>query len=323
MPYAEQVLTFRAGEDLAAKRRVKIDTGGSQSPIDVIYADAGESAIGVTQHAADDTDLVSVKLMHAGSIEVEAGVAFTVGATAYGAADGKISTVASGSAVGVVKAAVSGAGSIAELIPYPFVSTTAATVSIADTDNHTSTATVEAALAEIYQDLLSAQRFIPVSLMQLREASTMDVGAIAANGGVLASDTTPVMEAINAATDGCQRLNWVAGNTDQVIFQVPLPPDFNAGADLVLHIRAAMSDTNNTPTFGVDSWFNEGDTKVSDTSGAVTGTSYAEYTATIAHADIPAGAQTLSVGLTPAAHANDALYLTAVWLEYSRSILTS
>lgn len=323
MPYAEQVLTFRAGEDLAAKRRVKIDTGGSQSPIDVIYADAGDPAVGITQFAADDGELISVKLMYAGSIEVEAAKDLTVGETVYGAADGKISDVSSGSALGVVKAAVSGDGSIAEVIPYPYVSTTAGTVSVDDTDNHTSTATVEAALAEIYQDLLSVQHFIPVSLMQLREASAMDVGAEAASGGVLCSDTTPILEAINGGTDGCQRLNWVAGNTDSVIFQVPLPPDFTPGADLVLHVRAAMSDTNNTPAFETDVWFNEGDTKVEDVTGDVTGTSYAEYTATIAHADIPAGAQTVTVGLTPEAHANDALYLTAVWLEYKRTILTS
>ena len=55
--------------------------------------------------------------------------------------------------------------------------------------------------------------------------------------------------------------------------------------------------------------------------GGATST-YAEVTGTIALADVPAGAQTLTIGFTPASHDTDKFYMTALWLEYTRSVLT-
>lgn len=130
---------------------------------------------------------------------------------------------------------------------------------------------------------------------------------------------TPALGYINGDTDSALRLTWAAGNTDKVAVQVPLPPDLDADSALELHLRAAMAATNDTPTVAVESFFNEGDTKVSDASAAITGATYAEYTVTIAAADVPTGAQTVSLELTPAAHGTDALYVTALWLEYTRA----
>ena len=45
---------------------------------------------------------------------------------------------------------------------------------------------------------------------------------------------------------------------------------------------------------------------------------YEELVATIAAADIPSGAQTVTIELTPKAHGTDTIYGTAIWLEYSR-----
>lgn len=162
--------------------------------------------------------------------------------------------------------------------------------------------------------------FIPVSLMALREATNFDVSNIAANGGLLASDTTPVLDAINDATDGCQRVTWASSNNDQVVFQVPLPPDLDTDKDIVLHFRIKSAGTTNAVGFTVDSFFNEGDTKVVDTSETNQTATWAEKIATIAAADVPAGAQTLTVGLTPVAHTTDALYLSAVWAECYRLV---
>jgi hypothetical protein len=103
-----------------------------------------------------------------------------------------------------------------------------------------------------------------------------------------------------------------------VVFSVPLPPDLDTDSDLVLHGRIASGGTTNAVGFELDSYFNEGDTKVEDTSETNQTTSYAEKLATIAAADIPSGAQTLTVELTPVAHTTDAMYLTAVWLEYTK-----
>lgn len=199
----------------------------------------------------------------------------------------------------------------------------AANVSIADASSYWVGTDAEAVLDEIGQHIVSAQKFIPIALHSLRETTNFDVGNAAANGGILASDTTPVLDAINAATDGCQRLLWAASNNDQVTLQIPLPPDFDPANDLVLHMRIVSGGTTDAVGFTVDSFFNEGDTKVVDTSGTNQTTTYAEVIATIAAADIPAGAQTITIGLTPVAHTTDTLALSALWLEYTGTLLTS
>lgn len=162
--------------------------------------------------------------------------------------------------------------------------------------------------------------FLSIPLNAWREAAAFDVGAITANGGILASDTTPVLSAINDATDGCQRILWASSNNDQIITSIPLPPDLDTDSDLVLHTRIASGGTTNAVGFTVDSFFNEGDTKVVDTSETNQTTGYLEKIATIAAADIPTGAQILTLGLTPAAHTTDTLALTAAWLEYTRKV---
>ena len=322
--YNDGIRAYTANGDLTKYMRVKLSSGSTTEPIQVEAAGAGEQHIGYVYRDADDTDIVSIKLRtSSGTQQAKAAGAITKGATIYGAASGCVDDVSSGSAIGVAMDAATASGDIIEVVDFSVLSTTAGTVSIADSGGFTSAATVEAALAEIYQDIFSIQNFIPIPLMSLKETTNFDVGAIAANGGVLASDTTPILEAINAATDGCQRINWVAANVDQVTFQTPLPPDLDVTADMVIHFRIASESTTDAVGFTVDSFFNEGDTKVVDTSGTNQTATFAEKTATIAAADIPAGAQTLTVGLTPVAHANDDMYLSAVWIEYKRSVKTS
>ena len=168
--------------------------------------------------------------------------------------------------------------------------------------------------------LLAGEGYIPLPLPSWREATNFDVANIAANGGVLASDSTPILEAINAATDGCQRLLWAASNGDQIIAQVPLPPDLDTGKDIVLSFRIVSAGTTDAVGFTVDSFFNEADTKLVDTSGTNQTATYAVVTATIAASDIPAGAQTLTIGLTPVAHTTDTLAMTSARVTYTKSL---
>jgi hypothetical protein len=324
MSYNNGSRAFTAGEALLEKRRVKIKSGTTTTPPEVEYADAGEQHIGITAADAAISTIVTVNLRTLqGSVEGVASEAFAVGATLYGAADGKIADTSSGAAIGIAIEAATADLDVVEWVQFIVVGNTGAGTSLADSGGFTAQTTVEAAIAEIYQNMFSVQAFFAVPLTSLREATAFDVGNIAANGGLLASDTTPVLSAINDATDGCQRVLWAASNMDQVIFQMPLPPDFDDTADLVLHIRAAMAGATDTPTIAVDSFFNEGDTKVVDATGAVTGASYAEYTATIANADIPVSSQSLTIGLTPGAHTTDTLAVSAIWLEYKRKLLTA
>jgi len=177
--------------------------------------------------------------------------------------------------------------------------------------------------AELRTHLLSSQSFLPIGLHSLRKTTAMNVANAAGNGGVLANDTTPSLTAINGATDGCQHVLWGAGNIEQVAFQTPLPPDLDTSADINLHFRIASSDVNDAVGFTTRSFFNEGDTAVAGTSGTNQTATYAEVTATIAAADVPSGAQSLSVVLTPAAHTTDTMSLTALWIEYTKQLLTS
>ena len=309
--------TFTAGEALENKRRVKIKNGTTTTPPEVEYADAGEQHIGVTEYAVASGDLVAIKLRNAdGTHEITAAGAFAVDATLYGAADGKVDDAASGSAIGKAVEAATADGDIVETVEFAVLSTTAANVSIADAGNHTAQTTTEAALQELYQHLLSVQNFIPVSLESLIETDGTNLVARLGIG------TTPVLDMAGGDADSSLEVNWVASNNDAVLFQVSLPPSLDVAADLVIHFRAKSGGATDTPTIASDAFFNEGDTKIEDVSSAL-GAAFAENTITIDAGDIPAGAQTLTVELTPGAHTTDTVVLSALWIEHKNSILTS
>ena len=327
MSYTEGSKSFKAGEDLVVNRLVKVESGTVTDPPEVVYADAGEDAIGVTLTAASDGDQVAVRLLNdGGTFQIECLVdsAIARGASLYAGASGVVTDASSGSVVGIaLEAGVDNA--TIEVAIDNRKPTTAAGTTVADSGALITAATVEAALAEAFTHIQSAQHFIPVMLHTFREVATNDIQNLAAHGGLLASDSTPALTCANGDTDGCLILTWTAeADEEAIIGSIALPPNLDTTADLVLHFRAAMEATNDTPTIASDAYFNEGDTKVEDASAAVTGTSWAEYTITIAAADIPAGAQTLSIELTPAAHSTDDLYVNAAaWLEYTGTTLTA
>lgn len=321
-------MTVKAAEKLESKRRVKVDTSATTaSPVKVVYADAGEDFLGITERSAATNDLVAVKLQSAaGTFEIEAVInsAINVGTTLYGAADGKVSDASSGSAQGEALQKAAASNDHIRVHLWNVKSTTAATVSVADTGTFTDEATVEAALAEIYQHIATTQAHIGIPLTSLREATAFAIPASNANCGVLGSDTTPILSSVDGATDECMGVTWATGDVDQVVANVCLPPDMNKSADLVVHARLASGATNDIPSFTLNSYFNEGDTVVADTLAAAAATSdYAEVTQAIAAADIPAGAQMLTIGFTPASHDTDAFKMTGLWLEYTRRTLAT
>lgn len=106
--------TFVAGEDLAAHRRVKL------SGATVVYADAGDEAIGVTEFAVSSGEDITVRMLNAGgTVEIFAAGTFAVSATIYGADDGKIDDVVAGQPLGKVLEAATAAGDLIETLPYP------------------------------------------------------------------------------------------------------------------------------------------------------------------------------------------------------------
>lgn len=108
----EGVKTFRAAEALAAYCRVKLDASG-----DVVYADAGEEFIGITSAAVANDELVGVMLRSAArSYKATAKEAFALGATLYGAIDGKVQDSVSGTAQGVALEAATADGDVVEVL---------------------------------------------------------------------------------------------------------------------------------------------------------------------------------------------------------------
>jgi hypothetical protein len=160
--------------------------------------------------------------------------------------------------------------------------------------------------------------FIPLPLTGWREVTTNDITNAAGNGGVLATDTTPTLEYANGDTDSQIRVLWAGGNADPLAIQITLPPDLDRTQPIVLNFRGVMGGENDAPAMDVDTFFNEGDTKVEDATDAWDN-SISTRTATIAVADIPSTAATMSIEITPGTHATDSMVLYAAFVTYTKN----
>lgn len=110
-----QFATFRAAEALEAFRRVKLDSNG-----ELVYADAKEPAIGITQDAVADDEVCSVRLLNGpGTFKMTCSAAVAARVPVYGTADGKIDDTGGGVPLGVSLEAGSGDGGIIEVLPIP------------------------------------------------------------------------------------------------------------------------------------------------------------------------------------------------------------
>lgn len=196
-------------------------------------------------------------------------------------------------------------------------------VTLTDAGGFTSAADVEAGTAEIFQHIKSVSAAcvpLPVDLWREVDASG-DYANIAGNGGILASDTTPILRADAAES---AEISWATGNVDSIqrTFMVPPNADLTALATLELDVYSGATDA---ATFTVEtSW--DGGAKVSD-SASDAGTKSATphtITATIAAADIPDTARRCTITLTPTnAHAADAYQLLGANLLFKGKALTA
>jgi hypothetical protein len=320
--------TFLAGEALAERRRVKIKAGTVTTPPEVEYADS-EDFIGVTEYGVASGAEVAVKMNNApGSFETECtiGAAIARGTILYGAADGKISDTAAGTAQGIaLEAGVEAA--IIEWVPWNVKATTAATVSIADAGNIITGATVEAALAEIMTGIKTAQYTIMPSAIRLETGAA--VAAFA-----------------NGAADGFTQLSnkelairWNDGaNPTKLAFVYVLPQDLDDAAAVVAHFMGAIvkagADEADSPTLTVEAYFaTAGADPAADVDcGGVSGeflttadAAYQEKTLSIAHGDVPAApcVLTLIVNPTDGQLGTDDFVLQVPWLEVTRKCLTA
>jgi len=330
MPENPHTKTFVAGEALAAKRRVKIKNATTTTPPEIVYADAGEDFIGVTEYAVNLGDNVAVKLNNApGTFEIECTVSASIvrGTVLYGANDGKVSDASSGTAQGIsLEAGVN--GQHLECAMWNVKSTTAATVSVLDSGNLITAATVEAALAEIMTALKTAQYAIVPAHMAKEDGTALTVFADGASGVGFTQLASKVLA-----------LRWNNNGTpDDVAVSFVLPQDLDDAAPVVVHLMGAIvkvgGDEADSPVFTVEAYFDEAgavpgaDTNCGGESGEFLTTSddkLQEKTFSIAAADVPAAPTVLTLVLHPKDGElnTDDFVLLPPWLEVTRKALTA
>lgn len=311
--WSEGPRTFLAGEALEAHRRVKIKSGTTTSPPQVDYADAGEACIGTTLAPAKAGESVAVKMLNDnGARLVTAADSFAIGAVLYGANDGKVTDSASGSAQFVALEAAEANNDVVEAAVDPYLTSTAAAVSIADSAAHTAQTTVEAALAELYASIDTAKKTIPIPLGALTledgTALTKFVSEDAASCGFAQlSNKEVVLRFNNHATP------------PKVAFSVPMPQELDGTAAVEVHWLAAMSGANDTPVLEHEAYFGAGDTDCAGADDEIDGgITLTEYSSSIAHGDVPdtmPAVLTCIFGPKAGELGTDDLLIYAVWLE--------
>jgi hypothetical protein len=186
-------------------------------------------------------------------------------------------------------------------------------------DSETLATTVAGALLELQAQYTVANAgHVDIPLNCFRETASGDVGNAAANGGVLASDTAPILE--GASTTGAQRINWATGNVDPISASISLPPDFDGTQTCSVGlICASAGTTNDFDAVIITNW--DGGANVSDTVVDAAATAVHASSATVAAADIPDAPLCVSVMITPPTHATDAFYLYGVRIRYNKVLL--
>lgn len=161
--------------------------------------------------------------------------------------------------------------------------------------------------------------FIPLDLGRLYIISANDTSATT-EGGVPDNNTSPSLKRINAATDKNGRIAWPAAGVAEVQWlNIPKPADLDEGSAVVVHLLAGMAGATDTPTIAVSYFEGVGDSNAGGNTAALDATAGGKHvTVSIAAADVAAYPGSFSVGLTPAAHGTDILYLYAAWIEYTR-----
>lgn len=190
----------------------------------------------------------------------------------------------------------------------------------------------------VRSDLLSAQTFIPLDICALREIITSEIGVAAdaaarGSGGILASDTTPTLKRVNAATDKALRVTWAASNSDEVQFPpVPWPPDLDPANDVIVHLLLSRNGTTDGCIIDVQAFENTvtgaayaADAEMGGNTSALTGDAdiIIEATVTLSASNIVGHPGFLNLSLVPAAHTTDILYLWSASIEYTRALRTS
>lgn len=137
--------------------------------------------------------------------------------------------------------------------------------------------------------------------------------------GVPDGNTDPLIARVNGATDKQGRTVWAASNSAEVQFApFAYPPDLDDTQPVTFNFLAAMAGAIDTPTVAVAYFEGVGDTNAGGNTAAITGTTMAKYTVTIAASDVGVYPNVATVTLIPGTHTTDTLRVYAAWIEYQR-----
>lgn len=157
--------------------------------------------------------------------------------------------------------------------------------------------------------------YVSVPLNTFRECDANgDVGDGTANGGVLASNTTPIL--LGIATTEQLAINWATSGVDPIITEVALPEDFDGTQDVVIQAQVTSGSTDAFSATIDTTW--QGGTLVADTLAGSASATLHTATATVAAADVADSPETVTIKITPAAHSNDAFQLESLRIRYVR-----
>lgn len=186
--------------------------------------------------------------------------------------------------------------------------------------------------ATLQADLQSAQSFIPLDIAALRDIASNAIQNLAAHGGVLASDSTPILQRVNGATDKALRVVWAASDSNEAQFPpIPWPPDLDPTENVIVHLLLARDTGTDDCTIDVQAFevavtgsAYAGDTEMGSATTALTATAtIQEKTVTLSASNIAGHPGCLHLSLVPAAHTTDAISLYSAWIEYTRALRTS
>lgn len=152
---------------------------------------------------------------------------------------------------------------------------------------------------------------IDLSLVGFRALSANIIQNAAANGGLLASDTSPQLQILTA--DKELVISWAGSVVTEIVQSVAIPPDFNYSIAPTFKAYGLMSGATDTPTLTVDAYQGKDGSNLGGATGALSSTA---STVSIALSALTAGPRNLTVTITPGAHGTNSLWLLAAWIEY-------
>lgn len=173
----------------------------------------------------------------------------------------------------------------------------------------------------LYTTLTTVQAQIPVPLATLREVSSGAVGNIVANGGLLASDTTPTLTPTDGATDPTQLVTWASSNNDVVMFQFPMPTDIAPASTFTINAEVASGGTTNAVGFACTLAISGGYELATGNTTTNQTTTFTTVTRSLTPETL-VGVKTGTILLAPLAHTTDTLVLRSLWVTYTKALLS-